>query len=164
MSLCLECLSPHELMYSSCVLILLLSRKLLLLLNQTVILVFHSAVYLLMLWGFFQYFWGDLCPQQRRARPPGNKRSLCRGLPNRGRCLLSLSPRAEKEGPFAPWRAELRFQSRCSSLTLTVLINGLIVPNCPTVWCIWNHLTGFIAFNDFPLVLEAEILVGTWII
>lgn len=163
MSLCLECLSAHELMYSSCVLILLLSRKLLLLLNQTVILVFHSAVYLLMLWVFFQYFFWDLC-QQRRARPPGNKRSLCRGLPNRGRCVLSLSPRAGKEGPFAPWRAELTFQSRCSSLTLTVLINGLIVPNCVTVWCIWNHLTGFIAFDAFPLVLEAEISVGTWII
>lgn len=162
MPLCLECLSAHELMYSSCVLILLLSHKLLLLLNQTVILVFHSAVYLLMF--FFSIFFWDLCPQQRRARPPGNKRSLCRGLPNRGRCVLSLSPRAEKEGPFAPWRAELTFQSRCSSLTLTVLINGLIVPNCVTVWCIWNHLTGFIAFNAFPLVLKAKISVGTWII
>lgn len=163
MSLCLERRSTHELMHSSCVLILLLSRKLLLLRNQTVILVFHSAVYLLVGF-FFPIFFGDLCPQQRRARPPGNKRSLCRGLPNRGRCILSLSPRAEKEGPFVPWRAELTFQSRCSSLTLTVLINGLIVPNCVTVWCIWNNLTGFIAVNAFPLVLKAEISVGTWII
>lgn len=59
-------------------LILLLSRKLLLLLNQTVILVFHSAVYLLMLWGFSIFLGGFVSSAEKSKTARKQKVALPR--------------------------------------------------------------------------------------